>query len=453
MKHIKKYKIFEAKTLGTREKYLNHLIDENGNLHKRKGFIINVRRKSDLLNSGLIEIIVDSEWDYAKSDEVNKPHEYIAGIDINGYIIGHNFNDKGELLNSKGEVVTDKNGNVWFRNTNIKDYEKGGHLPEYSRLLDKLPSGWVNVKIDKEVVNKVERFSRRLVVNEVGTQALRTKLNKLKNPLYIGSKTDFANQVQQRISSLLILKYLEEIKEKFNATTGGFLFESFIAGLLNGKVPDDNSKVDVVGHDGTTTYQVKLVDWMSDSGNIRLFSTPKTTKKEVKEAVKQKEEKEKRVEGINHLDVWANRNNTNEQFFCDYYIIGLKQNNKIFIHIINKDDLGGYLIKSGISLAELRKKSAIKMSGPSASCYELNLGDLEQKAKKISDNLSSSLNNIWTNLSGIEYNIETITTGQNLEGNTIDWNEVSSIFDDCNKRLDIVAESLDSLKGSMNKTK
>jgi phage terminase small subunit len=40
---------------------------------------------------------------------------------------------------------------------------------------------------------------------------------------------------------------------------------------------------------------------MSDSGNIRLFSTPKTTKKEVKEAVKQKEEKEKRVNNENYL--------------------------------------------------------------------------------------------------------------------------------------------------------
>lgn len=85
-------------------------------------------------------------------------------------------------------------------------------------------------------------------------------------------------------------KYLEEIKEKFNATSGGFLFESFITGLLNGKVPDYNSKVDIVGHDGKTTYQVKLVDWMSDNGNIRLFRDPKTKYT------------------LDHVVTWQNRN-------------------------------------------------------------------------------------------------------------------------------------------------
>ena len=100
MKHIKKYEIFETRTLGTREKYLNALIDENGILHKRKGFIINVKRKGNL-----VELIVDSEWSY-EVDDVNKDkeispnriHEYIAGIDINGYIIGFNFDERTDQL-------------------------------------------------------------------------------------------------------------------------------------------------------------------------------------------------------------------------------------------------------------------------------------------------------------------------------------------------------------------
>jgi hypothetical protein len=429
MRHIKKYEIFEKRTLGTREKYLNALIDENGDLHKRKGFIINVRRKGKL-----IEIIVDSDWDYSKSDSENRPHEYIAGIDINGYIIGTNFNNNGNLLNSNGDTVLDPNGDNWKRNANIEDYGKNYHKPEYSNLLTDLPisSGWVNVKIDKEVVKKVERFSRRLAVDELGVRGLKIKLNKLRNPLGIlGSRNEnFASQIQQKISSLLVLKYLEEIKEKFNATSGGFLFESFIAGLLNGKVPDDNSKVDIVGHDGRTTYQVKLVDWMSDSGNIKLFT------------------RNRDEDNIDHLEIWRNRN-TNKVQFCDYYIIGLKQNNKIFIHVIKLDDLGDYLIKSGISLAKLREKSAIRIVGPSAVSYELNLGDLEQKIQKIGDDLKESLNDIWTNLSEVEYNVETITTGQDKKGQTIDWNICDSIFKDSEIRLETVKTSLVKLQGVM----
>jgi hypothetical protein len=449
MKHIKKYEIFETRTLGTREKYLNALIDEKGILHKRKGFIINVKRKGNL-----VELIVDSEWSY-EVDDVNKDkeispnriHEYIAGIDINGYIIGFNFDEKtDQLKNSKGEVVYKEPGMPWKRNSNIEDYKF--NYPEYSELVDDLATGWVNVKIDREVVKKVERFSNRLS-NSTNVDALREKLNKLKNPLnkVLFKDDDFTGQVQQKISSLLILKYLEEIKEKFNATSGGFLFESFIAGLLGGNVPDDNSKVDIVSKDGKINFQVKLVDWMSDSGNIRLF-TPNTVEVEEDGVLKKK-----RI-SKNHLLTWQNRREKeirNQNLFCDFYIIGLKQNNKIYIFILHgATTLGKYLINSGISLSKLREEVAKGNSkGKEGVYFELNLADLENKIEKVADNLKSSLNTIWTNLSDIEYNVESITTGQDKKGQTIEWTGYEEIFEDCKTKLVQVNEELTNLKGVM----
>jgi hypothetical protein len=449
MKHIKKYEIFETRTLGTREKYLNALIDEKGILHKRKGFIINVKRKGNL-----VELIVDSEWSY-EVDDVNKDkeispnriHEYIAGIDINGYIIGFNFDEKtDQLKNSKGEVVYKEPGKPWKRNSNIEDYKF--NYPEYSELVDDLATGWVNVKIDREVVKKVERFSNRLS-NSTNVDALREKLNKLKNPLnkVLFKDDDFTGQVQQKISSLLILKYLEEIKEKFNATSGGFLFESFIAGLLGGNVPDDNSKVDIVSKDGKINFQVKLVDWMSDSGNIRLF-TPNTVEVEEDGVLKKK-----RI-SKNHLLTWQNRREKeirNQNLFCDFYIIGLKQNNKIYIFILHgATTLGKYLINSGISLSKLREEVAKGNSkGKEGVYFELNLADLENKIEKVADNLKSSLNTIWTNLSDIEYNVESITTGQDKKGQTIEWTGYEEIFEDCKTKLVQVNEELTNLKGVM----
>jgi len=439
MKHIKKYGIFEKRTLGTREKYLTKVIDEDGVLHNRKGFIINVKR-----NSKLVELIVDSDWSYEidnlnkdKETSPNRAHEYIAGIDINGYIIGFNFDERtDELKNSKGEVVINRLENApWRRNSNIEDYKF--NAPEYSDLVDNLPTGWVNVKIDKEVLKKVERFSNRLS-RQKGVIGLKDKLGKLKNPLNIRGFEDenFTGQIQQKISSLLLLKYLEEIKEKFNATSGGFLFESFIAGLLNGKVPDDNSKVDIVGHDGKTTYQVKLVDWMSDNGNIRLFRDPKTK------------------DPLDHIATWQNRNTKEikvKKLFCDNYIIGLKQNNRIFIYILNIDKLGEFLIGSGISLSKLRNYKEDK-SGRNAICFELVLSDIENKIEKISYDLKSSLNTIWTNLSDIEYNVETITTGQDIKGQNINFDQYEIIFNDSKAKLDQVDKEMDKLKNVMKGT-
>lgn len=442
MKHIKKYEIFEKRTLGTREKYLNALIDEDGFLHKRKGYIINVQRKHSIegQKSNIIELIVDSQWSYEidksnkdKETSPNRIHEYIGGIDINGYIIGFNFDEKtDELKNSKGEVVYDESGKPWRRNSNIEDYKFNS--PEYSNLVDNIPTGWVNVKIDKEVVKKVERFSSRLA-RDTGTIGLKVKLGKLKNPLSIRGfeNEDFTGQVQQKISSLLLLKYLEEIKEKFNATSGGFLFESFIAGLLNGKVPDDNSKVDIVGHDGKTTYQVKLVDWMSDNGNIRLFRDPKTKYP------------------LDHVVTWQNRNKKeikDKKLFCDFYIVGLKQNNRIFIYILNTDKIGEFLISSGISLSKLRNYKENK-EGKNAICFELDLADLENKIEKLGDKLKSALNSIWTNLSDIEYNVESITTGQDKSGKTIEWTGYDMIFQDSKNKLDKVKTGLDNLNTAM----
>lgn len=451
MRHIKKYDIFEKRDLGTREKYLKALIDEDGKLHKKKGYIINAKRNGDL-----VELIVDSEWTY-KIDDANKDkekspnriHEYIAGIDSNGYIIGFNFDERtDELKNSKGEVVYKEIGKPWKRNSNIEDYKF--NEPEYSELVD-LETGWVNVKIDREVVKKVERFSNRLS-NASDIEGLREKLNKLKNPLskVIFRNDDFTSQIQQKISSLLLLKYLEEIKEKFNATSGGFLFESFIAGLLGGNVPDDNSKVDIVSKDGRKTFQVKLVDWMSDSGNIRLF--PPVSIEVLENGVLKK----KRV-SKNHLLTWQNRNDKSikeQKLFCDFYLIGLKQNNKIYIYILNtKTTLGKYLINSGISLSKLRDEVTKGSRGKEGVYFELNLADLEDKIQKVSDDLKETLNSIWINLSEIEYNVETITTGQDKKGQTIDWNTCDDIFIDSSRRLTEVDKSLTNLKGVMTQSK
>ncbi len=186
---------------------------------------------------------------------------------------------------------------------------------------------------------------------------------------------------------------------------------------------------------------------MSDSGNIRLF-TPNTIEVEEDGVLKKK-----RI-SKNHLLTWQNRREKeirNQNLFCDFYIIGLKQNNKIYIFILHgATTLGKYLINSGISLSKLREEVAKGNSrGKEGVYFELNLADLENKIEKVADNLKSSLNTIWTNLSDIEYNVESITTGQDKKGQTIEWTGYEEIFEDCKTKLVQVNDELTNLKGVM----
>lgn len=423
----------------TKEKYLFPIIDNDGNLHQRKGYIVNDRRYGKLA-----QVLVDSEWDYSKPDTEKEKHEYIAGIDPNGYIIGRNWDNDNRLLNNQN-IAVKYNGNYWIRNKNIDDYT--GNVPEYSDLIDNAPTGWVNVKIDKEVVKKVKRFSSRLS-RKKGNVGLREKLRKLEDPTSIKGyykSSDFTETMQQKISSLMLLKYLQEIKEKFNPTSGGFLFESFIGGLLNGQVPDDNRQTDVIGEDGRTTYQIKLYDWLADSANIPIL--PKsygqkntTIDGETKITMNTKLAWEKYIKSdINYKNA-----------FCDFYIVGLKQNNKIVIHVLNSKltnttsevSLKKHLINSGISLSSLRNSN---------SGVELNLVDLDKKIEKISQELKQSLNSIWTNLSEIEYNIEAITTGQTKDNKFISDGDFDNLFFDSSIRLDSVKDEIFNLKDIMTK--
>jgi hypothetical protein len=79
----------------------------------------------------------------------------------------------------------------------------------------------------------------------------------------------------------------------------------------------------------------------------------------------------------------------------------------------------------------------------------LDLSDVENKISSIGENLGESLNKIWTNLSEIEYNIETITTGVDKNQTLVSEEHFDGIFEDSNLRLTEVSNQLETLKGEM----
>lgn len=426
MKYLKRYN--EARELITGLKVLDNIIDNDGKLANRKGYIINVKRGK------LTEIIVDDEWSYDTDEsERNIEHEYIGGIDKNGFLVGFNFDDN-QLLNFDGEIVRDELGDPWKRNKDPKS-DDDTHIasrPEYNDLISTEGTGWVNVKIDMEVIKKVKRFSISLAKGG-GLSSFKERLEKLNNPLDIKANDDdgITQVIQQKISSIMLLKYLQEMKDSFNPTSAGFLFESFIGGLIGGTVPDDNKKADVIGDNGFDTYQIKFVDWGADKGNIKLDNT------RIDAGVDAKGKPKK--EGIDHRLL-------PKDTLCDYYIIGLKQPTKVYIYILDSslpdtdvNSLGKYLVKSGISI------SKIKLGKP----FILDIANLNNKLESISKDLRESLNDIWENLSGIEYNIETITTGVDKDHTVLKDDSIDGLFEDSTSRLIAVNDSLEKLRGSM----
>lgn len=450
MRYLKKYKIFEeARVLGTSQRVLPTVIKNDGSVANGVvGHVINVPWSTETkrvpnqgeVSTGYKEIIVDSKWKYENTPEQNADHEYIGGVDSNGYLVGFNW-DNNTLLNFQNQPVSKPGGGNWVRTKNVRDTQQADipSVPEHPELSPNEGTGWVNVKIDREVINKVKRYSNNLT-RKTGVTGLKERLKKLKNPTdirgygaYSDGGSNFTETIQQKISSLMLLKYLQEIKDQFNPTTSGFLFESFIGGLINGTVPDDNSKCDVIGEDGSTLYQIKFNNWMGDKGTITLIRTNVTHIAELNNA-------RQRNFRDNPADRYKNP-------FCDYYVMALKQHAKVYIYVLNTrlpdtniNSLGYYLSNSGVSLSKLRSSSI---------GYELDLSDIDDKIDDISADLKDSLGKIWTNLSEIEYNIESITTGFDKNNSPIEEDDYDNLFVDSKNRLNAVNVEIDRLEGVM----
>ena len=452
MKYLKKHTEFflEKKGIGTAKDNLEVLIRKDGSILKDSkrstpiGYITGVNR------GGFKWIIVDYNWEQNKEDigEDQSEHEYIAGIDSNGFIVSGEENWKDNKLTYNGKVILDTDGNPWSRTKNPA-LESIPSSPEYTDLIEYEPIGWVNVKIDDDLIKRVKRFSTPLSRRD-GVTGLRNKLRKLSNPNLIrGYKgDDFTKTVQQKISAITLLKYLQELKDKFNPTSSGFLFESFIGGLLDGEVPDDNRKADIT-HKGDT-YQLKFNKWLPDRATIPLVRYYKGPKGDFSKK-QERGYKSSHIEAFNDKNFNPTLGHRPNDLFCDYYIIALKQTTKIYIFILNKMDDGNkysikqYLTPSGLSIRKLRDDKS--------KANVLDLKDIDSNLEKIGKDLKESLGSIWNNLSEIEYNVETITTGVDKNKKVVDVYEYESLYKDSKERLKIVESDLDNLSRGMKMEK
>jgi hypothetical protein len=414
------------------------LIDENGNIYNgvlskyplKKGNISQVITKipSNIKKPGLTfgkkttttKVVIN---DIVGSDKVSYP----LGVDKNGYLVypSSRVDEDGYVLTEGGErIPTLNNTFASLYADNFDDREWRAYIPpaeannkvDYSFLLPKTPTGWVNVKVDMEVLKRVRRYSLSLGDNNRGFESFVAKLEEMdeiskRDPgkKHKGFSKSRAN-IQKEMSVIILLHYINEIKDFFTPGSSGFLFESFLSGLIpDSKVIDDNGSADVVA--GNSKYQIKLYS--------NLYN-----------------------------DIPVNMKTLN-----DYYVIGIKNPQDIDIYLVDNSNPTTSVLNTLYKTRE--SGSVFSLSALRASDRVLNfkieLSRLEEKIESIGEGLKSSLDSLYFELSDFQYNIETIITGVNNKGQVINADEFKSLQGSAEQNVTIMRAQLAELVKSVNR--
>ena len=340
---------------------------------------------------------------------------YLAGIDKNGVLVAAEKNKSidGYLIDELGNKVRVPN---WIRGAksrfwkfyDVINKEDGTqerlYNYDYSKLVPVVPTGWVNTKVDMEVIKKVRRYSRGLGQGS-GREGFVSKLSDLQRISSEGlqKRKRSRNTIQKEMSVIMILHYINEIKNFFTPSASGFLFESFLGGLIkNSKVVEDNSKADIKS-DGET-WQIKLYDGVSSSSI-----------------------------SVAYMDEMSD-----PKIPVDHFVICLKFADKIDVVVLRGvEDITdplcykNFITESGMFSVAKIKNTPFK--------YTIELLGIEEKIELIASGLKQSIDDIYLDLSNFQYNIESIITGVDERGKLLNESKFDQTYTDSIK----IAQGLD----------
>jgi len=407
---------------------LDVLIDDYGNLYNgeegyplRKGNIVQNK------NRKIINILGEDR------------NSYPAGIDKNGFLVSvYGYSEDGYLLNKNLQPIP-INKSLRSNHKELVNYKYYQNI-DYSFLIPIVPTGWVNIKVDMEIIKRVRRYSKSLGTNTEGFQSFRDKLNDLKRTSSgIKLRKRSRETIQKEMSVIILLHYINEIKNFFTPSGAGFLFESFLAGLIpNAKVKEDNSKCDVYA-DGKK-YQVKL------------YSSLESTLSIAYENIIEDIDGKKVVVGINSMD---------------YYLVCLKYADKVDIFILDGKDENSDAYYQKFRTEGLTKKnprtqvpqnerkfsvSLIVKNCPDNMRFSIDLINLEEKIKKIASGLKETLDDLYTQLSEFQYNVETIITGVDEKGDIISPGDFTNLSASAESNIRSMSSKLNDLVTNISGT-
>jgi hypothetical protein len=356
---------------------------------------------------------------------------YPAGVDKNGRIHAIKWDDENRALDFEGNPIPIP---VEIkRRYKIKDrfyYVSREH--DYYSLIPKIATGWVNVKIDMEIVKRVRRYAKSLGTNKNGHDSFVSKLLEFERLSSLEREEKYIKRlrrgaIQKEMSCILLLHHINEIKDFFNPSSSGFLFESFIAGLIpDARIKEDNSPVDIITGHGR--YQCKLVDW-----------------------------KENYVEVTQDID-------PSKPIYLEWYLIARKFVDRIELIVIDGQKMakkiedgtiGGLITNAGkFSIPKIKglvgDKSTIEDGF--ISQFKIDLTDIEGRINNLGESLKSYLDDLYDELSKFQYNVETIITGVNEKGKVVkNQNEFEIYYNSAQNNVSHLKTHLENLVSEINK--
>ena len=308
----------------------------------------------------------------------------------------------------------------------------------------KVPEGWVNIKIDRQLELRLKSYVDALDNYLISTNKI-TPFEKHDLFKKIDAIADMNNEltsdnisIQTKLSIVTLLQYLKELKNNFNASTSGFLLEFFLGSLIGAKVKGDFSKFDltrkVLNVGGKLTYQIKFYG----EGNPAEIDWPDDISKR-----------------------------------CDYYILAIKEGDKISVSIFNGKIPGdsSYMQKfakpigrgAARSTEVIRQKTVKVGAGknkkevlkkwltmdPGEEVYKrfpfkrtIDLDHIERIISSCSQSIQDSIKILFDRISEMEYHAESILTGSNLNSVEISKKKTEEITTDIKNQLDGLSDSL-----------
>jgi hypothetical protein len=385
------YKFSEYLKEATQIRVLDVVIDELGNLYSGEFGLPLIKGH-----------IAPLEKEIIGTD--NK--KYIAGLDRSGKLFSFNMDSDGYVVNSNGErlLIPQEVLDRYNIPNSVRHWKEGREMI-YSKILPILSTGWVNIKVDMEAFKKVKRYSSGL------GDDLDSRLLSLSKDVLSRNRT--TQTIQRELSAIMLLHYLSEVKNHFDPSSSGFLFESFMSGLIpNSIIKEDNQKVDIEDDSGNK-YQLKLVDYASQT--ITLLKNPQ--------------------------DV-------------DFYIIGLKYPTMIKIIVLTTEDdnyenyYGEFMVKSGTNKLSI---PALRAVTGDDFVYELRLDNIDKRIDNIAKGLNSALDKLYAELSEFQYNVETVITGVDKNCVILEEDDFDRITKDSGRNLRQMREELNRLVGTIRR--
>ncbi len=372
--------------------------------------------------------------------------DYPAGIDKNGNVVAltSRLDDQFRATDSTGNpipVLPEVRGMYKIK----YDYYYQDPSYDYYSIIPIAPTGWVNIKVDLEVVKRVRRYARTLGTNTRGHQSFLDKLEEFQK--FSSLKRDESyirrlkrGRIQKEMSCILLLRYIDEIKEFFNPSQSGFLLESFISGLIpNARTKEDNSPVDI--KTPTDRYQLKFVDFKAE-----------------------------------YIDIVRDLDGS----LLDYYILAIKYVNKIEILVVSGQEMTRR-IEAGTPMrfvtAGLKRpkedpdkkkvepvvrevgtqRFSMKYLNPITdesilNRFTIDLTNIEGRISNLGESLKENLDKLYSELSDFQYNVETITTGINQDGKVIkDQKEFDVFHLKAERNITNIGVSLKDLVADINR--